>query len=76
MSNTRLQTFRSFLTERFTTVAVEIFGEVETIVEAYYEENKRLRNVLQMVLNPEIKLPRIGLLLVVNIHLSNTKLSN
>ncbi|XP_056260743.1 uncharacterized protein LOC130187303 [Seriola aureovittata] len=59
MSNTRLQTFRSFLTERFTTAAVEIFGEVETIVEAYYEENKRLRNILHMVLHPEIKLPRI-----------------
>ncbi|KAF1391411.1 hypothetical protein PFLUV_G00041840 [Perca fluviatilis] len=59
MSNTKLQNLRGFLTERFTTVAVEIFGEIETIVEAYYEENKRLRNVLHMVLNPEIKLPRI-----------------
>ncbi|XP_041811405.1 uncharacterized protein LOC121619628 isoform X2 [Chelmon rostratus] len=59
MSNSRHQRFRSFLTERFTTVAVEIFEEVETIVEAYYEENKRLRNILHVVLNPEIKLPRI-----------------
>ncbi|XP_075952219.1 uncharacterized protein LOC142954829 [Anarhichas minor] len=59
MSNVRLQHFRSFLTERFTSVAVDIFGEIETIVEAYYEENKHLRNVLHMVLNPEIKLPRI-----------------
>ncbi|XP_031179968.1 uncharacterized protein LOC116067634 isoform X2 [Sander lucioperca] len=59
MSNTKLQSLRGFLTERFTTVAVEIFEEIETIVEAYYEENKRLRNVLHMVLNPEIKLPRI-----------------
>ncbi|XP_028431639.1 uncharacterized protein LOC114554178 [Perca flavescens] len=59
MSNTKLQNLRGFITERFTTVAVEIFGEIETIVEAYYEENKRLRNVLHMVLNPEIKLPRI-----------------
>ncbi|XP_032369718.1 uncharacterized protein LOC116688049 [Etheostoma spectabile] len=59
MSNTKLQNLRGFLTERFTTVAVEIFGEIETIVEAYYEENKRLRNVLHMVINPEIKLPRI-----------------
>ncbi|GAA6234552.1 uncharacterized protein LOC108884047 [Lates japonicus] len=59
MSNTKLQTFRSFLTERFTAVAVEIFVEVETIVEACYEENKRLRSILHMVLNPEIKLPRI-----------------
>ncbi|XP_042352611.1 uncharacterized protein LOC121950618 [Plectropomus leopardus] len=59
MSDPKLHKFRSFLTERFTAVAVEIFGEIETIVEAYYEENKRLRNVLHMVLNPEIKLPKI-----------------
>ncbi|XP_068576635.1 uncharacterized protein [Cebidichthys violaceus] len=59
MSNGKLQHFRRFLTERFTSVAVEIFGEIETIVEAYYEENKHLRNVLHMVLNPEIKLPKI-----------------
>ncbi|XP_051271542.1 uncharacterized protein LOC127372144 [Dicentrarchus labrax] len=59
MSTTKHQNFRSFLTERFTAVAVEIFGEVESIVEAFYEENKRLRNTLHMVLSPEIKLPRI-----------------
>ncbi|XP_041673093.1 uncharacterized protein LOC121529368 [Cheilinus undulatus] len=59
MTSIRHQNFRSFLTERFTSVAVEIFGEVEAIIEAYYEENKRLRNVLHMVVNPEIKLPRI-----------------
>lgn len=61
MSSSRLEAFRNFLTEKFTTVAVEIFGEMETIVETYYEENKRLRTVLQMVLNPEIKLSKIGL---------------
>lgn len=61
MSNTRLQHFRSILTERFTSVAVEIFGEVENIVEAYYEENKRLRTTLHMVLSPKIKLSKIGL---------------
>ncbi|XP_042261617.1 uncharacterized protein LOC122980400 isoform X1 [Thunnus albacares] len=59
MSNTRFQHFRGFLTERFTTVAVEIFEEVESIVEEFREENKRLQNLLHMVLNPEIKLPRI-----------------
>nr|XP_020448965.1 uncharacterized protein LOC109956305 [Monopterus albus] len=59
MSNTRFQTFRNFLTERFTTVAVEIFEEVEAIVEACYEENKRLRNILHMVVNPELKLHKI-----------------
>lgn len=60
MSSTKLQALRTFLTERFTTVAVEIFGEVETIVEAYYEENQRLRSALHMVLSPQIKIPRIG----------------
>ncbi|XP_034063803.1 uncharacterized protein LOC117540949 isoform X2 [Gymnodraco acuticeps] len=59
MSNTKLLRLRSFLTERLTTAAVEIFGEIETTVEAYYEENKRLRNVLHVVLNPEIKLSKI-----------------
>ncbi|XP_022057138.1 uncharacterized protein LOC110956132 [Acanthochromis polyacanthus] len=61
MSSTRLQTFKNILTERFTSVAVEIFGEVESIVEACYEENKRLRSILDMVLNPEIKLSKIDL---------------
>ncbi|KAK2914838.1 uncharacterized protein [Channa argus] len=59
MFNTRLQTFRNFLTERFTAVAVDVFGEVEAMLEAHHEENKRLRNVLHMVLNPEIKLSRL-----------------
>ncbi|KAI4793047.1 hypothetical protein KUCAC02_032272 [Chaenocephalus aceratus] len=59
MSNTKLLRLWSFLTERLTTAAVEIFGEIETTVEAYYEENKRLRNVLHVVLNPEIKLSKI-----------------
>ncbi|XP_008276853.1 uncharacterized protein LOC103354998 [Stegastes partitus] len=61
MSSARLQTFRSLITERFTSVAVEIFGEVESIVEACYEENKRLRSILDMVLSPEIKLSRIDI---------------
>ncbi|XP_073324587.1 uncharacterized protein [Pagrus major] len=59
MSKTRHQNFRSFLTERFTAAAVEIFEEVEHIVETYYEENKHLRRVLHMVLTPEMKIPRI-----------------
>ncbi|XP_029287832.1 uncharacterized protein LOC115008389 isoform X2 [Cottoperca gobio] len=60
MSNTKLLQLRSFLTERFSAVAAEIFGEIETVVEACNEENKRLRDVLHMVLNPEIKLSKIG----------------
>ncbi|XP_053172245.1 uncharacterized protein LOC128355888 [Scomber japonicus] len=59
MSNTRFLQFRSFITQRFTTVAVEIFKEAESIVEEICEENKRLQNILHMVLNPEIKLRRI-----------------
>ncbi len=66
-----MQSFRSFLTERFTAVAVEIFGEVENIVEVFYEENKQLRNILHMVLDPEIKLPRIGLFLLDNCNRSH-----
>lgn len=67
MSNIRHQNFRSFLTERLTSFAVEVFGEVEAIVEAYFEENKRLRNALHMVLDPEIKLLRID-----DVHHTNT----
>ncbi|XP_026024204.1 uncharacterized protein LOC113022713 isoform X4 [Astatotilapia calliptera] len=59
MSSVRLQGFRSFLTERLTAVAMEVFGEVESIVVECCEENKRLRDILHMVLNPEIKLHRI-----------------
>lgn len=59
MSNEALQRFRSLITERFTAVAVEIFGEVQSLVEAYDDENKRLRTLLNSVLSPEIRLPRI-----------------
>ncbi|XP_032405457.1 uncharacterized protein LOC116710486 [Xiphophorus hellerii] len=59
MENERLQGFKTFLTEHFTALAVEVFGEVESMMEACYEENKRLRNMLHMVLTPEIKLTRI-----------------
>ncbi|XP_037619751.1 uncharacterized protein LOC119484743 isoform X2 [Sebastes umbrosus] len=59
MSDPKLQSFRSFLTERFTSVAMEIFEELESIVGTYYEENKRLRSVLHTVLNPELKLTKI-----------------
>ncbi|XP_054877160.1 uncharacterized protein LOC129352272 [Poeciliopsis prolifica] len=59
MDNVRLQGFKTFLTEHFTALAVEVFGEVESMMEACYEENKRLRNMLHMVLTPEIKLTRI-----------------
>lgn len=60
MEHAKVQGFKTFLTERFTALAVEVFGEVESMMEACYEENKRLRNMLHMVLSPELKLPRIG----------------
>ncbi|KAG7493260.1 hypothetical protein JOB18_004585 [Solea senegalensis] len=59
MSTSKMLTFRSFLTERFTSVAVEIFEEVGNIVEEFHQENIRLRNILHMVLSPEIKLTHI-----------------
>ncbi|XP_029006507.1 uncharacterized protein LOC114855495 isoform X2 [Betta splendens] len=61
MSSTRLGAFRSFLTEKFMNLAVELFEEVETIVETYYEENKRQRTILQMALNPQIQLSKIDI---------------
>ncbi|KAM3620791.1 uncharacterized protein V6R79_001974 [Siganus canaliculatus] len=57
--STRHQNFRVFLNERFTAIAVAVFEEVETMMEEYYEENRRLRNTLHMALNPVIKLRRM-----------------
>nr|XP_019941912.1 PREDICTED: uncharacterized protein LOC109628903 [Paralichthys olivaceus] len=59
MSDSRLLGFRSFLTERFTSAAAEVFEEVESMMVAYHEENKRLKNILRVVLSPEIHLQRI-----------------
>ncbi|XP_029947914.1 uncharacterized protein LOC115388783 [Salarias fasciatus] len=59
MAGVTMERFRGFLTERFTTAAVDIFAEVESMLVACYEENARLRGMLHMVLSPEIKLPRI-----------------
>ncbi|XP_038154096.1 uncharacterized protein LOC119791831 [Cyprinodon tularosa] len=59
MDSVKLQSFKTFLTEQFTSLAVEVFSEVESMMESCYEENRRLRSVLRMVLSPEIKLPRI-----------------
>lgn len=68
MSSTRYASFRSFLTERFTAVAVEVFEEVGNIIEEYYEENKRLRSIIQMTLDPVVKLRKIGLSLLLTKH--------
>lgn len=65
MSNTRYVNFRSFLTERVTVTAVEVFEEVGNI-ERYYEENKRLRSLIPVTPDPVRKLTRLALLVCVN----------
>lgn len=64
----KLQLLNVFLTKRLTAAAVEIYVEVEkTIIEydneisSSKEEIKRLRRLLDLVFNPEIKLHRAGL---------------
>ncbi|XP_056130146.1 uncharacterized protein LOC130107524 isoform X2 [Lampris incognitus] len=59
MPPSSLQLFRGFLTERLTAAAVEIFGEVEKIVELYCDENNRLQKALDTLFNSEVKLHRI-----------------
>nr|XP_015814977.2 uncharacterized protein LOC107385540 isoform X3 [Nothobranchius furzeri] len=59
MANQRLNKLTNFLTEHFTALALEVFGEVQSIVESYDEENKRLRSMLRTVIGPEIKLHMI-----------------
>lgn len=64
----KLQLLNGFLTKRLTAVAVEIYVEVEKTITEYQdeisnskEEIKRLRRLLDLVFNPEIKLHRSGL---------------
>ncbi|XP_029546473.1 zinc finger protein 184-like isoform X2 [Salmo trutta] len=64
----KLQLLNVFLTKRLTAAAVEIYVEVEkTIIEydneisSSKEEIKRLRRLLDLVFNPEIKLHRADL---------------
>ncbi|KAK7877539.1 hypothetical protein WMY93_031756 [Mugilogobius chulae] len=59
MTTEPLQYFRSFITESFTAVAVNIFNEVQNLVQSYEDENKRLRTLLNSVLQPEVQLSRI-----------------
>lgn len=54
-----MEIFRDFLTERLTTAAVDIFAEVESMIEACYEENTQLRRMLHTVIGPEVRLTRI-----------------
>ncbi|CAL1608362.1 unnamed protein product [Knipowitschia caucasica] len=59
MSSEPLQHFRAFITESFTAVAVNVFNEVQNLVQTYEDENKRLRSLLNSVLLPEVQLSRI-----------------
>ncbi|XP_010901162.1 gastrula zinc finger protein XlCGF57.1-like [Esox lucius] len=53
----KLQSLRVFLNERLTAAVVEIFGAVENTILEYQEENDRLRRMLRIT--PEIQLRRI-----------------
>ncbi|KAK6322052.1 hypothetical protein J4Q44_G00068440, partial [Coregonus suidteri] len=64
----KLQLLNVFLTKRLTAAAVEIYVEVEKTITEYEneissskEEIKRLRRLLDLVFNPEIKLHRADL---------------
>ena len=64
----KIQLLNVFLRERLIAAAVEIFGVVENTIVEYQEEvsrskeeNKRLQNMLDLVMKPQIKLHRAGL---------------
>lgn len=63
MSAEALEHFRNLLTESFTIVAVDVFNQVQTLVKSYEDENKRLKTLLHSVLQPEVRLPRVGAIL-------------
>ncbi|XP_051932493.1 uncharacterized protein LOC127607840 [Hippocampus zosterae] len=54
-----LHAFQSRITERFTSVAMEIFQEVAHIVKGYQEENDRLRSLLNKMINVQMNSPKI-----------------
>ncbi|XP_077430599.1 uncharacterized protein LOC144057165 [Vanacampus margaritifer] len=54
-----LHAFQSRITERFTSVAMEIFQEVAHVVKGYQEENDRLRSLLNNVINAQMNYPKI-----------------
>ncbi|XP_055003846.1 uncharacterized protein LOC129407264 isoform X2 [Boleophthalmus pectinirostris] len=59
MTTEPLEHFRTFITESFTAVAVNIFSEVQNLVQCYEDENKRLQSLLKSVLQPQVHLCRI-----------------
>ncbi|XP_055078058.1 uncharacterized protein LOC129456270 [Periophthalmus magnuspinnatus] len=58
-SSPPLQHLRSFLTETFTAVALNIFSEVQNLVQSYESENESLRLQLESMLQPHVALCRI-----------------
>ena len=65
MSN--LEVFRDFITQRLTTAALEIFraaeksfGEFEEEISSSKEESARLQRLLDIVIQPEIKIHQNG----------------
>nr|XP_029541631.1 uncharacterized protein LOC115144728 isoform X3 [Oncorhynchus nerka] len=71
MSN--IQLLRVFLNERLTYAAEEIFGVVEKTIVEYQEEVVRLQRLLDIVLQPEIKLRRAGVLLDLSLSVSEVE---
>ncbi|XP_077583258.1 uncharacterized protein LOC144203607 [Stigmatopora nigra] len=55
-----LHAFQSRITERFTSVAMEIFQEVAHVVKGYQEENDRLRALLNNVIHGQMKSSKIN----------------
>ena len=63
----KLDLFRGFIRERLTTAALDIFGAVEKTFAEFQEEmynskeeSARLKQLLDIVTPPEIKIRRIG----------------
>ncbi|XP_041642753.1 zinc finger protein 664-like [Cheilinus undulatus] len=56
-----VESLREFVNERLSAAAEEIFGVFQRTVVEYEEEIYRQRKLLDIVLNPEVKLPRIDL---------------
>uniref|UniRef100_A0AAY5KIH2 C2H2-type domain-containing protein n=1 Tax=Esox lucius TaxID=8010 RepID=A0AAY5KIH2_ESOLU len=57
----KIHLLRAFLNERLTAAAEEIFGVVEKTISEYQEELVRLQSLLDIVLQPTIKLHRAEL---------------
>jgi hypothetical protein len=66
----KIQLLRVFLYDRLTAAAEEIFEVVEKTIAENQEEVVRLQRLLDIVLRPEIKQDRAGLLLIAYVKLT------